>query len=396
VLAAGGAYVLAYWLVVGLLPAPATEARRVAIAAAFLLVPTGIALAACLRAAGASRGADRAFWSLLAGSAAAQAVNVLLYSFHRIVLPHVEELKQAAHLAYHTYIVLVCVALQARPDRPRGQREVRTGALEWLMGAIVASFLVLYFVVLPAGDRGYPWIFIYTAQLSVPMVWALVLGLRVRDEPFRRVYQTLAAGFVGSACFGLLRHWLGIDDLYRWVDVGWVIPFVFMTAAASSPRGPVWMRSYVSSEADRRRARLIAVAVAFPPLLDLAMRGLWLQPYLADARTALALYTAALLSVLVAVRLHRARQQPVDTSPADLPDARSALGEPSEFLQLASGAAHELNNPLMAVAGWAELALRRGGPEKPLNELLAATRTAADAVARLQKLARSGRGQERP
>jgi signal transduction histidine kinase len=56
--------------------------------------------------------------------------------------------------------------------------------------------------------------------------------------------------------------------------------------------------------------------------------------------------------------------------------------------------AHELNNPLMAVAGWAELAVRRGAPEPELRALVDATARTADAVARLQLLVRSGRGPE--
>ena len=44
-----------------------------------------------------------------------------------------------------------------------------------------------------------------------------------------------------------------------------------------------------------------------------------------------------------------------------------------------------------AVAGWAELAQRRGGPEPALERVLEATAAAAAAVARLQQLVDSSR-----
>ena len=66
------------------------------------------------------------------------------------------------------------------------------------------------------------------------------------------------------------------------------------------------------------------------------------------------------------------------------------------FFQFAAGVAHQLNNPLMAVAGWAELALRRGAPEPALERVLEATGAAAAAVARLeQRLGHDRQARER-
>jgi signal transduction histidine kinase len=113
------------------------------------------------------------------------------------------------------------------------------------------------------------------------------------------------------------------------------------------------------------------------------------QPNLAEARSLLTLLAAAALSLLAALRARESSRLGAPATEA----AGPSPGEPSEFLQFASGAAHELNNPLMAVAGWAELALRRGGEAEPLRALLVSTRATADAVERLQRLARSGRAE---
>ena len=58
-------------------------------------------------------------------------------------------------------------------------------------------------------------------------------------------------------------------------------------------------------------------------------------------------------------------------------------------MHFATGIAHELNNPLMAVGGWAELALRKSEPRESLEALLAATQRAAQSVRRLQQLGRA-------
>src|SRR6185503_401431 len=58
-------------------------------------------------------------------------------------------------------------------------------------------------------------------------------------------------------------------------------------------------------------------------------------------------------------------------------------------VHFATGIAHELNNPLMAVGGWAELALRKSEPRESLEALLAATQRAAQSVRRLQQLGRA-------
>ena len=114
------------------------------------------------------------------------------------------------------------------------------------------------------------------------------------------------------------------------------------------------------------------------------------QPALAAQRTELTLACGSILSLLVALRVRQAARP----SPDDAAEPPDTLGEPSAHLRFASGVAHELNNPLMAVAGWAELAQRQRGPEPALQRVMDATATAAAAVARLQQLARSGRDPE--
>jgi signal transduction histidine kinase len=137
---------------------------------------------------------------------------------------------------------------------------------------------------------------------------------------------------------------------------------------------------------DRHRTRLAVISLAFAPVIDIACRVVGLQPALAGPRTELALACSSILSLLMALWLLQEERSSAARD-ASAPSAlHTATVEPSGFLQFAAGVAHELNNPLMAVAGWAELAQRRGGPEPALERVLEATAAAAAAVARLQQL----------
>ncbi|HEV7500119.1 MAG TPA: ATP-binding protein, partial [Vicinamibacteria bacterium] len=90
-----------------------------------------------------------------------------------------------------------------------------------------------------------------------------------------------------------------------------------------------------------------------------------------------------ILLALTAIRVRR------PSGPSGGPAAVPVPPGTSEYVHFATGIAHELNNPLMAVGGWAELALRKSEPRESLEALLEATRRATQAVRRLQQLGRA-------
>ena len=399
VLAIGATYALVYLFAVSVLPRPASPAVRVVLGDLFLFIPAALAAAATGRAARRSLGSERAFWLLLSTASAACAIAEILFALHEAAFAGVAGLRASAHLAYYTSVILMGVAFLVRPDRPRSPHEVRSAVLEWVMAAVGGYFLVLYFVVLPRSDARYPWFLVITVQEALPGLWALALALKVKEPPFHQVYRHLAFGLCAGAILSLWPNWLyaqGRYQVYNPWDVAWMLPFFPIVAATLGPRGAVWVDSRWSAAGDRRRARLAVLALAVPPLIDLACRAVGLQPSLAALRTELTLAGFSTLSLLVALRVRQAARPLVGRDSAESADAGATRGEPSDYLEFASGVAHELNNPLMAVAGWAELALRRGAPEPQLQGLVQATATAAAAVARLQQLVRSGRAPEAP
>jgi len=386
-----GVYCASYMLLTSLLPPPSSPALRSLLTGLFLFLPGVLATAAAANAARRSRSPERDFWYLLAAAAAALTISQALFMVQAAMFPADSGLRAAAQLGNYAYSVGLVIALVVRPDRPRGPQEVRAAALEWLIALVGGYFLVLYFAILPRGEPGYPWFLVFTIQDFLPAVWVLVLALRVKEQPFRQVYRTLAVGLGGGALARLWPNWLLSQRAYQgydpW-DAGSVLVLIAVIAATRWPRGRAWVRTSSARTADRRRARLAVLAVAVPPLVDLATRAAGGPASLADQRSHLAVACSAVLSLLVAVRVHRATRPAPHRDSLEAWEARRPLGEPTEYLQFASGVAHELNNPLTAVAGWAELARGEGMPEKPVAELLEATRAAAQIVNRLQRISR--------
>jgi hypothetical protein len=390
ILGLGLAYVWAYVLITTLLPRPREASTRALLMVGFVFLPTVVAGIATLRASRRSGGAQAAFWALLAAACGSHAVNQVLYVVG--VLVDAPSLMPAAQCAYSAFFVLVTVALLVRPHRPLAAGQVRAAALELTMAAVGGGFLVAYFVLIPTRVASYPWLVVYTAQEALPGVVACGLALRRRDGPFHEVYSILAAGLLAGAVVGIPATWShvrGTQEAFGPLDVGWVLPFLALVAAAASAPAPVWVAPSVGG-GDRRRARIAALAMLLPVCVDSLGRLLGGQPHLAEARTQAAVAATAVLALLAALRVCGALGPRVSTdSPSAVPGAASA------FLQLASGAAHELNNPFMAVAGWAQLAARRrAAPVPELQELIASVGTAADAVARLGKLAHGAQREE--
>lgn len=389
ILVGGAAYAAAYALATVLLPAPRGP-WSVAAADLFLFLPAAAAAACAARAARVAREGERTFWSLLAAASGSSAGGQVLFAVQGILWP-LPELRTAAHLCYYGWVVLLAVSLLVRPERPRSLQQARWAALEWSIALVIGYFLVLHLAVLPAAARQQPWYGVLLAQEMLPAAGVLALWQRTEPGPFRRVYAIMAATLIAAALGSAYPDWLytrGEYQVYSPWEAFWVLPLVGVAAAAQLAPAAGWLRApwTVARPAPRP---LVALAVAVPPLVDLLARAFGAAPArLLAQRTDLALATAAMLALLVSLRVRGALpERPLPAADAD--EARLALGEPNPYLQFTSGLAHELNNPLTAVSGWAELSLHAGRDEEPLRELLAATRAAAEVVQHLQRATRA-------
>ncbi len=387
-LAASAIYVALFVLVTMAVPPPASAEARVRLGHLYLLLPALAALVATGRAARASLGTERAFWSLLAGAAAAQMAAEPAFLLHA-VLPGHAALIGLGHAGHYTFSVLVAVSMFVCPHRPLGAGRLRAAIVEWTMAAVVAYFLVFYFIAAPLGETSFSWFWIFTVQQCALAAGFAILAWTVRKPPFAAPYRILAIGLTASALAGILPNWrhaAGPYGSYSVANIDSVLALLALAAAATAERGRAWVPGRDDTDTvSRRRGWVTPAAVMLPLVVDLVTREAGTYPSaLAEARFVVALAATGILLALTAVRVRGA-------SPArhGIGDAPPSTASSSEYVHFATGIAHELNNPLMAVGGWAELALRKSEPRESLEALLAATQAAAQGVRRLQQLGRA-------
>lgn len=388
VVAAGVTYVLAYVCLTLVAPAPSPTTRPL-IALPLIAVPAVVALALSIRATRASHGGERTFWRLFSLASAAHLLSQASFLMQGLRGPETPLPIVVGHLGYYGFAVLSLVALLVRPHRPRTSRVATTAAVEWIMALAGFYFLLFYFVMVPAGGRR-AGLAVFSLQEALPAAAAVALALNTRDPLFRSVYRALAGGFGGALVLNTLVDWLGPRGSVAWIfaprDVAWMFPFIGIAAAATCPRGPFW--AGVTHAPGRGRGWLAASALVVPPLLDLSARAIGWQPELAAERSQATLVSVVLMCLLLAWRLRAAPAEGL--APGELTDGPAARAARTAHLAFASGVAHELNNPLMAVAGWAEVVQHRGEAHPSVGRLLEAARAAAEAVGRLQKVVQAG------
>jgi hypothetical protein len=241
----GVAWCGAYLLAIFALPAPG-GVDRVLRADVFLLVPALFATAAAWTAARAARGGERAFWLLLGAATAANSASQVLFAAHEAWRPDAVALRMLAHLGYYAYVVLLTVALMARPERPRTLRRARAASIEWLIAFVLGYFLILYFVMLPDGAAQRPWYLVLVAQEAFPALGALWLAAHAAASPFRRVYRILAVGFTLGALCSAYPNWLytrGQYQVYSPWDIAWLLPVLAVAVAARTAPASGWLRA---------------------------------------------------------------------------------------------------------------------------------------------------------
>src|SRR6185503_16782522 len=255
-LAASALYTALFVLATTALPAPASAQARVLLGHLYLLLPTVAALVATARAARASLGTERAFWSLLAGAAAAQMTAELALLLHAVALPERASLLGLGHAGRYTFSVLVAVSVFVCPHRPLGAGRMRAAILEWTMAAVVAYFLIFYFVAVPFDETGYSWFWIFTAQQCALAAGFAALALTVRQAPLAIVYRILAVGLAAGAAAGVVPNWryaVGAHSPYSVANVDWVLILLALATAATTDRGPAWVPGRDDADTPSRR-----------------------------------------------------------------------------------------------------------------------------------------------
>lgn len=266
-------------------------------------------------------------------------------------------------------------ALALRPHSASAGRDMRTRSLDFIL--LSAWWLSLY------GYYRMPWLFLHAyprynpnyyllvlLQHFVIIVAVVVLAIR-RTAAWRRFYLVMAAAFTLIAGGNLLLN-VAIDWGFYYSGSFYDTPFflaVYMftfIAGFSSSLRPVEDttpdRELVQSIWTARFAMLGVLSLPFLALLGLYAKNL--PPAVSMFRVKVIFEATFLLGILVYLKLSLLARELVRLvrltrdSIVNLQDVQQKVVHSEKLIalgRLASGAAHEISNPLTAILGYSEL-----------------------------------------
>jgi signal transduction histidine kinase/CheY-like chemotaxis protein len=329
-----------------------------------------------------SRGQVRAFWALTAAYGGLWAAGQVLWTYYELTAGEVPVVSPTDPLFFLAGLAFAA-ALYVRPDRERPRWLFDIVLLDVLLIAVFAIFAYLYFVASLAVAGGAEELYranlnqLFNVRNFVVAVWAVVVWRTAATRPWRRMFglYACALGFVFAG--GLAYDAATIAAIYRtgslW-DLIWMGPFALLAAAAARAWDDRLFRPAEPVAMDRLPVvSLIAIAllILIPTTDEIARRLFHVPPFIETLRTRVALVVMIPFGVVVVIRellSRRALQQ----AGLQVIAAREQLAHAEKLAavgHLVSGVAHELNNPLQGVLGYAELLSRSGADSEELQAI---------------------------
>lgn len=392
---AGAVYLLAYAAV-----SAATGQREAWIGDLAQLLPP---LAFCALAVALARrclGQARVFWTLNAAHAATWAAGQGVWTYFDLVRGAVPVVSPSDPIFFVSAVPLAA-ALYNRPERPRPRWLVEIVLLDLVLIVLFAAFVYIYFVVAVGvtggSDAAYNAEFakLLTARGVLLAAWAWWVWRTAAGAAWRRMLGWYAAGLTMALVAGLVFRTVEGAGQYApgslW-DLLWMAPYGLLAVAAAD----AWeAKLYAPEEGESpvvnvAVASLVAVAllVAIPAINELSQRLISVPEATAALRTRLALSMMIPFGVVVAVREYLSRKALIRAG-RELAATREQLVQKEKLAavgQLVSGVAHELNNPLQGVLGYAELMLAARPAASDSEELRAIRDNASRAAGIVRNL----------
>lgn len=331
------------------------------------------------------RGQVRVFWNLNAIHGLVWAIGQGVWTYCDALGGGVPVISPTDPIFFVSSIPLAA-ALYGRPehDRPRWLFDIVL--LDLVLIALFFAFVYIYFVVsieLTDGPEQ-----AYTNNLTQLLnarnlllaVWAAVVWRTANTPAWRKMLGVYAGGLSLTFVGGIVHDYAARSGRYSsgglW-DLAAMVPYLVMAIAAAIAYDE---KLFEPADEAPPLARLpvvsmiaITLLVAIPAIDESARRLFVVSPQTALLRTRLALAMMIPFGVVVVVREFLSRRALIRAS-QELVSTREQLVQNEKLAavgQLVSGVAHELNNPLQGVLGYAELMLAARPPALQAEELRA-------------------------
>ena len=328
-----------------------------------------------------TRGSTRVFWLLMTGGGVLWLLTQALWTYYEVLLRQEVPNPFLGDVVIFLHIVPMMGALALRPHR-HGERPLRLGLLDFLLLLFWWLFLYL-FVVIPwqylrfdEAVYGFNFNVLYDAEKMALLAGLGIFWLR-SSGAWKRVYLHL---FIAATIYEISSHAINIaidqKSYYTGspVDVLLLIAMAWFVGAGLLARQPSTApQASVEPPQEVWPARLAMAAVlSIPGFVLWVLFASDAPPMVRVFRLLVALGAIVLLTFLVFLKQHlldRELLRLLRTSEESLQRLKDLQEELIRSEKLASmgrlvaGAAHEINNPLTAILGYADLL--EGDPAMP-------------------------------
>lgn len=342
-----------------------------------------------------SRGQVQLFWNLNCIHALMWAIGQGVWIYYDMFVPGGVPIISPTDPLFFVASIPLAAAMYGRPERDRPRWLFDIVLLDFVLIALFAAFVYIYFVVtIVVTDRREDLYNVNLRQLLnarnlLLASWAAWLWRTSTSAEWRRVLGVFAAGlalvFFGGVINDAVESQGGSSSGTLW-DIVFMVPYIVMSLAAAMA---FEARLFAPPEEAPALSRLpmvslvaITLLIAIPAMDEIARRVLTVSPVTEQLRTRVTLAMMIPFGIVVVVREFLSRRA-LTRAGSDLASTRQQLLQREKLAavgQLVSGVAHELNNPLQGVLGYAELMLATKGAT-PDNEELRAIRDNANRAA---------------
>jgi len=332
-----------------------------------------------------SRGQVRVFWNLNAIHGVTWATGQAVWTYYDLFRGGVPAISPTDPLFFVSSIPLAA-ALYGRPERDKPRWLFDIVLLDLVLIALFSAFVYIYFVVSIAVTDGREDLYkdnltqLLHARNLLLALWATYVWRTASSTPWRRMLGVYALGLALTFVGGVIYDAVELRGAYApgalW-DVAFMAPYVVMLLAAALAYDEKLFEPEEEAPALSKLpvVSLIAIAllVAIPVIDLLARRFLEMSAATESLRIRLALAMMIPFGLVAFAREFLSRRALIRAG-QDLASTREQLVQKEKLAavgQLVSGVAHELNNPLQGVLGYAELMLASKPPALGTEELRA-------------------------